>query len=63
MNHRDANPAAMPARMPEGLSAKCSMLFVLPAEKLAKFLSSLGTIVRFIAANASQSKDNFGILI
>jgi hypothetical protein len=45
--------------MPEGLSAKCMTLSVLPAENLARFLSSLGMIARYIAANAFQIKDKF----
>jgi len=43
--------------MLEDPSAKCMMLSVLPAEKLARFLSSPGMIVLFIAVSAFQTKD------
>ena len=58
-NPRDASHAAMPEKITEDLHAKCSMLSALHAAELAKFLSSRGMTVRYIAASASQGRDNF----
>jgi hypothetical protein len=59
MSLRDANLAAMPVKMLENPSVKCMTLSALPAERIAKFLFSLGMIALYIAANVFQTKDNF----
>jgi|WetSurMetagenome_2_1015567.scaffolds.fasta_scaffold418228_2 hypothetical protein len=57
MNPKDANPAATLAKTTEDLSVKCSTLYVLNAENLARFLSSPEMTVLYIAANAFQSRE------
>lgn len=56
MNPSVANPAAMRAKtqeaIPTAAAVRCSMLFALLAEKLARFLSSREKTALFIAASA-----------
>ena len=58
MNLNDANPVVMHVKTAaaEG-NVKCLTLFVRPAVKIAKSLSSLGMTAPSIAAIASQTKD------
>jgi hypothetical protein len=55
-NLRDANPAATLAKTTEDNNGKCLTPLVLRAEDPAKFLSSPGMIVRFIAAIVFNDK-------
>ena len=58
MSHSVVNLAVMHVKMQKALPmaalVKCTMLFALLAEKVAKFLSSREKIAQFIAATALQ---------
>jgi hypothetical protein len=56
-----AKIAAMHVKMLADHNVKCSMQFALHAANHAKFLSSLGTIARYIAAIALRNKDNLSL--
>ncbi len=62
MSPKDANPAAMHVKIPEGIqmvaTERCSKPLVHLVEKLAKSLLNLVMIVRYIAAIALQTEDN-----
>ncbi len=65
MNHKDANPAVMPVRIPRGIHSaeteKCSKPLVQLVAKLAKFHLSLVRIALYIAASALQTDNNINL--
>jgi hypothetical protein len=58
-NPGDANPAVVLVKTTEALSVKCSTLCAANAANLARFRFSPAMIVRYIAAIATPSRDNF----